>query len=59
VDLHTPTNVVIFEPGARIEAVLFPISGVISLVTPLRDGSIVEVATIGNEGIVGAPHPHR
>jgi CRP-like cAMP-binding protein len=36
--------------------VLFPISGVISLVTPLLDGSIVEVATIGNEGVVGVPH---
>ena len=51
-----PTKTVIFEPGAPIEAVLFPISGVISLVTPLLDGSIVEVATIGNEGIVGVPH---
>jgi Crp-like helix-turn-helix domain len=28
---------------------------VISLVTPLHDGAIVEVATIGNEGIVGVP----
>jgi CRP-like cAMP-binding protein len=51
-----PTKTVIFEPGAPIEVVLFPISGVISLVTPLLDGSIVEVATIGNEGVVGVPH---
>jgi hypothetical protein len=28
---------------------------VISLVTPLEDGAIVEVATIGNEGLVGVP----
>jgi CRP-like cAMP-binding protein len=28
---------------------------VVSLVTPLEDGAIVEVATVGNEGIVGVP----
>jgi CRP-like cAMP-binding protein len=46
---------VLFEPGQVIRAVHFPISGVISLVTPLEDGNIVEVATVGNEGIVGVP----
>ena len=45
---------VLFEPGEAIESVHFPLDGVISLVTPLADG-IVEVATIGNEGIVGVP----
>jgi len=46
---------VLFEPGQVIPAVHFPLSGVISLVTPLEDGNIVEVATVGNEGIVGVP----
>jgi CRP-like cAMP-binding protein len=46
---------VLFEPGRPIDAVHFPTDGVISLVTPLHDGAIVEVATIGNEGIVGVP----
>ena len=46
---------VLFEPGEPIEAVYFPLDGVISLVTPLEDGAIVEVATVGNEGIVGVP----
>jgi CRP-like cAMP-binding protein len=50
-----PIKTVLFEPGAPIDAVHFPIDGVISLVTPLHDGAIVEVATIGNEGIVGVP----
>jgi cAMP-binding proteins - catabolite gene activator and regulatory subunit of cAMP-dependent protein kinases len=50
-----PVRTVIFEPGERIRSVHFPIDGVISLVTPLADGNIVEVATIGNEGIVGVP----
>ena len=46
---------VLFEPGEPIAAVHFPLDGVISLVTPLEDGAIVEVATVGNEGIVGVP----
>jgi CRP-like cAMP-binding protein len=46
---------VLFEPGEPIGAVHFPLDGVISLVTPLDDGAIVEVATVGNEGIVGVP----
>jgi CRP-like cAMP-binding protein len=46
---------VLFEPGQEIGALYFPVDGVVSLVTPLEDGQIVEVATIGNEGIVGVP----
>lgn len=46
---------ILFEPGEVITDVHFPLSGVISLVTPLQDGNIVEVATVGNEGIVGVP----
>src|ERR1700730_4818510 len=55
---HTVTldvRVVLFEPGSPVDAVYFPTDGVISLVTPLHDGAVVEVATIGNEGIVGIP----
>src|SRR5450631_578193 len=50
-----PAKTVLFEPGQVICAVHFPLDGVISLVTPLGEGAIVEVATIGNEGIVGVP----
>ncbi len=46
---------VLFEPGQQISSVHFPLDGVISLVTALEDGAIVEVATVGNEGIVGVP----
>ena len=52
-DLEVKT--VLFEPGKPVESVYFPFDGVISLVTPLEDGSIVEVATVGNEGAVGVP----
>ncbi len=59
--LDATTNVVLsvrtvlFEPGEPVDAVYFPTDGVVSLVTPVQTGAIVEVATIGNEGVVGVP----
>jgi CRP-like cAMP-binding protein len=53
--VRLPIGRVLFEPGEVIEAVHFPLDGVVSLVTPLASGAVVEVATIGNEGIVGVP----
>jgi CRP-like cAMP-binding protein len=50
-----PSKTVLIEPGRTIESVFFPVTGVVSLVTPLRDGTTVEVATVGNEGVVGVP----
>jgi CRP-like cAMP-binding protein len=38
-----------------IDSVYFPLAGVVSLVSTLADGTIVEVVTIGNEGLVGSP----
>ena len=46
---------VLFEPGEVVDGVHFPLDGVISLVAPMEDGNIVEVATIGKEGLVGVP----
>ncbi|MDQ6892476.1 MAG: Crp/Fnr family transcriptional regulator [Acidobacteriota bacterium] len=43
------------DPGKRVNWVYFPVDGVASLVTRLSDGSCVEAATTGNEGIVGLP----
>jgi CRP-like cAMP-binding protein len=53
--VELPIKTVLFEPGQEIDAVYFPLDGVVSLVTALEDGAIVEVATVGNEGIVGVP----
>jgi CRP-like cAMP-binding protein len=50
---------VLFEPGQTIDFVDFPRNAVVSLVTPLKSGAVVEVATIGNEGIVGVPLVRR
>lgn len=43
---------VLHEPGSGAEYVYLPSSGVVSLLTVLEDGSAVEIATVGNEGLV-------
>jgi CRP-like cAMP-binding protein len=53
--LYVEIRTVLFEPGQVVESVYFPLDAVIALVTPLHDGALIEVATIGNEGIVGVP----
>jgi CRP-like cAMP-binding protein len=50
-DVHTT----LFEPGEIIDFVDFPRTCVVSLVTLFQEGITVEVATVGNEGIVGVP----
>jgi CRP-like cAMP-binding protein len=40
---------------APITAVYFPLDAVVSVVSTFADGSMREVATIGNEGLVGVP----
>jgi CRP-like cAMP-binding protein len=42
------------KPGEHIEHVYFPGGGFCSIVTVLEDGRMVEVATVGREGMVGA-----
>jgi CRP-like cAMP-binding protein len=44
---------VITEPGEAIEHVYFPSSGVISIITVMRDDRRVESLTVGREGAVG------
>jgi CRP-like cAMP-binding protein len=41
------------EPEQSFRYVWFPHYGVVSVVTPLADGTEVEAATIGREGVVG------
>ena len=41
------------EPGEPMEAAYFPTTGVFSAIVPLEDGSAIEAATIGNEGVIG------
>ena len=41
------------EAGARVTAVYFPNGGVFSVTNRMRDGALVEVATVGREGMLG------
>lgn len=44
-----------YDVDKPIQFVYFPLTGVFSLVTFMEDGEGVEVATVGNEGMVGLP----
>ena len=46
---------VLFEYDEPIRHVYFPINCVVSVVGVMADGSAVETATVGNEGLVGMP----
>jgi CRP-like cAMP-binding protein len=41
------------KPGDRLREVYFPAGGFLSVVSVLEDGQMVEVATIGREGMLG------
>lgn len=45
---------VLYEPGHAVTSVYFPVTSVVSELAVLRDGTAVETATIGREGLVGS-----
>jgi CRP-like cAMP-binding protein len=49
---------VLAASGQKIENVYFPLTGMISLVTKLKDGTSLESMTIGREGFSGLPVFH-
>jgi len=49
------TGDVLFEPGERIRDVYFPTESFISLVAKLAGETCLEVALVGDEGMVGVP----
>jgi CRP-like cAMP-binding protein len=42
------------RPYERTEHIIFPVTAVVSWMSTLPSGATIEVATIGNEGVVGA-----
>jgi CRP-like cAMP-binding protein len=44
----------LFGGNDEVDQVYFPLSGMISLLTILKNGNSVETATVGREGVVGA-----
>ncbi len=47
----TPFNTVLFERDKPIDYVYFPCSGAHSVLAVMQDGAMVEVGTVGNEGL--------
>lgn len=45
----------LYRQDARIRTVYFPTEGVVSVLVGTRDNKPVELATVGNEGLVGTP----
>ena len=48
------SGAVLFGPGDEVDHVYFPHSGMLSLLTVMRDRKAIETATVGREGVVGA-----
>jgi len=46
---------VLYEPTGLIEHVYFPIDCLVSLLTAVDNGRVLEVGMVGNEGMVGMP----
>jgi CRP-like cAMP-binding protein len=44
---------VLWNAGDRVEEVFFPLSGMVSIRVPTKDGHGIEVATVGHEGAAG------
>lgn len=48
-----PLGKVLYESGAKLDHVYFPISCIVSLLYVMEDGGSAEIAVVGLEGIVG------
>lgn len=44
---------VLYHRGDSISSVYFPLTCVISLLTEMKNGETIEIATVGNEGVMG------
>ena len=51
--LSLPLRQILHQPGELISHAYFPGGGFLSLLQSLQDGTMVEVATIGREGVAG------
>ncbi|MBC5825294.1 MAG: Crp/Fnr family transcriptional regulator [Candidatus Eremiobacteraeota bacterium] len=45
----------VYLPEDKIKAVYFPIDAFLSVVTRMKDGAMIEVGTVGREGMTGIP----
>ena len=50
-----PFKQVLHEAGEPLEYVYFPHRAIVSLLSTMADGSMIEVGLVGNDGVVGIP----
>ena len=48
-------NDIVYQTGDAITAVYFPLTCVIPIMTEMRNGATIEIATVGNEDVLGIP----
>ena len=53
--MHLPIRATLHEADEPFSAIYFPLTGVASVTTLMADGGMVEVGTIGREGLTGLP----
>ena len=46
-------DLVLYDAGGAIDYAYFPAGAVLSALVVMRDGNLIEVATVGHEGLVG------
>jgi CRP-like cAMP-binding protein len=51
--VELPLGKVLYEAGARLNHVYFPITAIVSLLYVMEDGASAEIAVVGKEGLVG------
>lgn len=51
--VELPVGAMLYESGVVLQHVYFPAGAIVSLVSSLQDGTSVEVAVVGSEGVVG------
>jgi len=53
--VHLPKGKIIYDQGDQVMKAYFPLDGMLSMLSITEDGSTVEIAMVGNEGMVGLP----
>lgn len=51
--VEMPLGQVVYESGATMRHVYFPVTAIVSLLYVMEDGASAEIAVVGNEGVVG------
>jgi len=51
--VEMPLGEVLYESGAKLRHVYFPVTSIVSLLYVMEDGASAEIAVVGNEGMLG------